>query len=77
MYQCAISSKKQRATEWVKQEKESIRYVAKYAEVVFERGKNINVEGLQVLQEMMKTMNPHQKFPRGRTGRWDQEEGNL
>lgn len=52
-------------------------YVAKYAEVVFERGKNINVEGPQVLQEMMKTMNPHQKFPRSRTGRWDQEKGNL
>ena len=35
--------------------------VAKCAEIIFEKGKMVKGEGLQVLQEMMKTMGPDQK----------------
>ena len=35
--------------------------MAKWAEIIFERGKMIKGEGLQVLQERMKTLKPHQK----------------
>ena len=35
--------------------------VAKYAEIIFEKGKMVKGEGLQVLQERMKTMDPDQK----------------
>ena len=35
--------------------------VAKCAEIIFEKGKKVKGEGLQVLQERMKTMDPDQK----------------
>ena len=35
--------------------------VAKCAEIIFEKGKTVKGEGLQVLQESIKTMDPHQK----------------
>ena len=97
-YQCAICSKRQKAIEWVNQEKENLNGhslfiddlkvyqesykilkdvnetivqashdtggcygVAKCAETIFEKGKMVKGEGLQVLQERIKTMDSHQK----------------